>query len=407
MRILMLNNEFPPLGGGTGTVNRALLQRFGQMPGLEIDLVTSALGRSREQEQFAERIRIFKVPVNNQNIHHSSNRELLTYAARGLQLALQLQGVRPYDFCFAWSAVPAGGVALALRRLAGLNYLVRVCGPDIPGFERRYQVIYPLLAPMIRSIWSGAAEVVAKCDGEAQMIKAVDASVEVALVANGVDLASFQPTAPAPDSGPLRLLCVARLIERKGQHHLIAAVKRLAEAGIDVRLDLVGTGDAEASNVALARELGIAHLVRFVGYVAREQIAAHYAAANVFVLPSYNEGMSVATLEAMAAGLPVVVTRTGGTAELVVEGVNGLTFDWADVDALTAHIRQLAQNRPLIRQMSAASRQRAEQFSWDAAAEQYLELFNRLCERALRSPRKTRAGAAGDSRLSIGRRGIR
>ncbi|HEX9439466.1 MAG TPA: glycosyltransferase, partial [Roseiflexaceae bacterium] len=137
MRILMLNNEFPPLGGGTGTVNRALLQRFARVPGLEIDLITSALGRQPEQELFAERIRILKVPVNNRNLHHSSNRELLTYAARSLRAALKLQRARPYDLCFAWSAVPAGAVALALRRLTRLRYLVRVCGPDIPGFEQR------------------------------------------------------------------------------------------------------------------------------------------------------------------------------------------------------------------------------------------------------------------------------
>jgi hypothetical protein len=88
--------------------------------------------------------------------------------------------------------------------------------------------------------------------------------------------------------------------------------------------------------------------------------------------------MSVATLEAMAAGLPVVVTRTGGTDDLVEEGVNGLTFDWADVDTLTAHLQRLATDRNLARQMGAASRQRAMRFTWDAAAEHYLELFTQL-----------------------------
>ena len=63
VRILMLNNEFPPLGGGTGTVNRTLLQRFARVPWLEIDLITSALGRRAENSQFAERIHITKVPV--------------------------------------------------------------------------------------------------------------------------------------------------------------------------------------------------------------------------------------------------------------------------------------------------------------------------------------------------------
>ena len=177
MRVLMLNNEFPPLGGGTGTVNRALLERFAQVPGLEIDLITSALGKRPEEERFAERIRILKVPVNNQNIHHSTNRELLTYAGRALPFALKRHHVSPYDFCFAWSAVPAGGIALALRRLAGLRYLVRVCGPDIPGFEQRYTGVYPVLSPVIRAVWRGAAIVVAKCEREAEMIRAVDSRV--------------------------------------------------------------------------------------------------------------------------------------------------------------------------------------------------------------------------------------
>lgn len=379
MRLLMLNNEFPPLGGGTGTVNRALLQRFANMPGLSIDLVTSALGSEEEQEQFSEHIRIFKVPVCNRNIHHSSNRELLTYAARALRCTLTLHTARRYHLCFAWSAVPAGGVALALYHLTGLRYLVRVCGPDIPGFEQRYAWLYPILTPVIRTIWHHSETVVAKCESEAQMIRAVDGpDTAITLVPNGVDNDYFTPGTPTPTDGPLRLLCVARLIERKGQHHLIAAVKRLTDEGIDVMLDLVGTGDAQANNQAQVQALGIAERVTFSGYIPREAIAQHYANAHVFVLSSYNEGMSVATLEAMAAGLPVVVTRTGGTDELVVEGVNGFTFDWADIDTLTAHLRHLATDRVLARCMGTASRSHAAHFSWDAAAQHYMEMLEQF-----------------------------
>ncbi len=269
-------------------------------------------------------------------------------------------------------------VALALRRLSGLRYLVRVCGPDIPGFERRYGMLYPILSPAIRTAWRGAEVVVAKCIGEAALIHAVDRQIAVALVPNGVDLSTFPDVAAIPDNGPLRVICVARLIERKGQQHLIAAVRRLADIGVDVTLDLVGDGDAWAANEAQARKLGVAERVRFHGYVPRERIAAHYAAAHVFALPSYNEGMSVATLEAMAAGLPVVVTRTGGTAELVEDEVNGLTFDWADVDALAEHLRRLATDRAQARRMGAAARARAARFSWDAAAQGYLGMFERL-----------------------------
>ncbi len=374
MRILMLNNEFPPLGGGTGTVNRALLTRWARVPNLEIDLVTSAVGRAYQQEKFAERVHLHFVPVNNQNLHHSSNRELLRYAARALPYALELHRAKKYDFVFAWSAVPAGAVALALKKIAGLPYLVRVCGPDIPGFEERYSSLYLLLSPMIRATWRGATHVIAKCDDEAKMIQRVDVRVPVSIVANGVDTDAFT-VANIPDGGVLRLLCVARLIERKGQHHLIQAVRRLREEGMDVTLDLVGTGDAQSANEQLARALEVAERVKFVGYVPREKIAQQYANAHVFVLASYNEGMSVATLEAMAAGLPLVVTRTPGTKELVQENGNGLLFDWGDVDALTAHLKGLALNRGKAREMGKNSRARAQNFGWDVAAARWEDLF--------------------------------
>ncbi|MEI8305751.1 MAG: glycosyltransferase [Chloroflexales bacterium] len=377
MRILMLNNEFPPLGGGTGTVNRAILARLANVPDLEVDLVTSALGYRAERERLAERVRLFKVPVANRNIHHSSSRELLTYAALALPTALRLHRARPYDLVFAWSAVPAGGVALALRRLARLPYILRVCGPDIPGFERRYGPLYPMLTPTIKAIWRGATRLVAKCRAEAEMMLAVQPGMRIDLVPNGVDLNAFT-VAAITDGGPLRVICVARLIERKGQHHLIAALRRLVDQGCDITLELVGEGDARAANETLARRLGVADRVTFTGYVPREQIAAHYAAAHVFVLPSYNEGMSVATLEAMAAGLPAVVTRTGGAEELVDEGVSGNIVPWADVDSLAGRLHALAQRRDLARRMGQAARARAQGFSWDAAVERYLAMFREL-----------------------------
>jgi glycosyltransferase involved in cell wall biosynthesis len=378
MRVLMLNNEFPPLGGGTGTVNHALLERMARIPSLEIDLVTSAAGRDFESQHFSERVRIFKMPVNRRDIHHASNLELITYSNKALWHSLKLHLSRPYDLCMAWSALPAGVTALALRRLTGLRYLVRVCGPDIPGFEARYGALYPILTPVIKAVWWGAETVVAKCQGEAGLIHAVDPSVPVMQIPNGVDLAAFRKAAMSGEREPLRLLCVARLIERKGQHHLLEAIRLLEDRGVDVTLDLIGTGDALPAYKEQVQRLGITSRVRFHGYIPREVIAVHYAAADVFVLPSFNEGMSVATLEAMASGLPLVVTRTGGTADLVVENVNGLTFDWADVATLSGHLQSIARDRDLARRMGTASRLRAGMFSWESAAERYLRLFEEI-----------------------------
>src|ERR1051325_9359845 len=386
MRILMLNNEFPPLGGGMGTVNEALLQCYAAESGLKIDLITSALGSRSEVEQIAEHIRIIKVPIWNRNIHHCTWRELLLYTAQALQTSLKFCRDRPYDLCFAWSTVPAGGVALALHRWTGIPYGVWVSGPDIPGFEHRYDLLYPFLSPVIRRVWRQATHVVAKCVGEMRMIRAMCKDVNLRFIPNGVNLTTFKPgPISSGDDGPLNVVCVARLIERKGQDQLIDAVKRLTDEGLDVMLSLIGTGDAQTWYEDHARRIGIQVRVRFVGYVSREQISVCYNEAHVFALPSFNEGMSLAALEAMAAGLPIVVTRTGGTEELVEEGINGFSFHWGDNDQLTSHLRAFAKDRALVGRMGAIARTRAENFGWEKIAADFLDLFDQIASRSAKS----------------------
>jgi len=375
MKILMLNNEFPPLGGGTGTVNEAILKQLSSSSDLEIDLLTSSPSNKYESETFSSRIDIFKIPVDRFDIHHASNKELILYAIRAFSYGFRKNRQRKYDVCLAWSAVPAGASALCLKWISGLPYIVRVSGPDIPGFEERYKNLYPFLKPIIRSIWNNAEIVIAKCAAEAELIHKIDPRVGVTIIPNGVDAEQFNPGEPIPDKGPLKLLCVARLIKRKGQHHLIEAVKRITDQGIELTLDLVGSGDAEGEYRALVKFLQLEDRINFHGYIPREKMPDIYAQAHIFVLPSYNEGMSVATLEAMACGLPVIVSRTPGTEDLVKEGENGFTFAWGDIKTLTNHLLELESDRAYARRMGQESRKLAYRFSWESSSNKFNQIL--------------------------------
>jgi glycosyltransferase involved in cell wall biosynthesis len=379
MRILMLDNEFPPLGGGTGVVNYHLLQEFARYPELRVDLVTSSRSRSDYPvERFAERIAIYSVPVDNRNIHHSTNPELLRYAWRGWRLARRLARQRPYDLSFAFAGVPAGVMSWALRREFGLPYLVSLQGPDVPGFEARYNSIYPFLRPVLRVVWRQAGAVTAISEQHRALAQRLTPELPIPVIANGVETDVFFP---GGHGGPeIRLICVGRLIERKGQQHLLRAFAQLAPAyprGA-VRLVLVGTGDAEQPLRQQAADQGVADLVTFSGFVPREQMPEVYRQADLFVLPSQSEGMSIALLEAMAAGLAVVVTDTGGTDELVGHGDNGLVVDWADPDQLRNALRLLIDQGELRRRMGRRSRERAQAFAWPEIARQHLDLCARI-----------------------------
>jgi len=382
MKILMFNNEFPPLGGGTGTVNREIFLQFAGRTDIYIDLITSEIGTMRQVEQFAPNIRIFKYPVNNQDIHHSSNRELMSYAWQSFWAGWKMIRKEKYDLCMLWSTLPGGLGVWMLRKLTGLPYIVRVTGPDIPGFEARYQGVYKVVSPVIKRTWRNAEVVIGKCKQEIDMIQANENRVILKTIYNGIDTEKFQPIYQArKPNEALKLLCVARLIQRKGQHMLIQAAEQLKAKEIPVQIKLVGNGDEEEAYRKLAKELKVEAEIEFVGYVPREEIAQIYAWADAFCLPSYNEGMSNAVLEAMAVGLPVIVTPTGGTEELVSHGKNGFIFDFDDIDTLAEQIQQLAENPEKCTVMGKLARKRAETQDWGAIAKEYEKLFVELIKK--------------------------
>ena len=372
----MLNNEFPPLGGGTGTVNQYMLEYFSKIDNVSIDLLTSSQDGVPAQEQYSDHIRIFKVPVVNHCIHHSSNRELLAYVKGALLKSRELCRENKYDFSFAWCSVPAGYLAYLLYKFNKLPYFVRVSGPDIPGFEKRYKYLYPFLKPFLKATWNSAISTIAKCEEEVELLHRTSQTTNVKIIPNGVNLQRFKPNAlNEPRRGPLRCLCVGRLIYRKGQDQLIEAVAGLVERGVEVELKLVGTGSEEKAFVELAREKGVSQNIVFEGYVDREGIPGMYRAADVFLLPSFNEGMSVALLEALASGLPIIATRVGGADRIVRHGVEGFIYEFGEVDKIVEFLEECHGDRKKLMEMSLSARKRAEGFGWDRVFKEYQELF--------------------------------
>jgi glycosyltransferase involved in cell wall biosynthesis len=392
----MFDNEFPPLGGGTGVVNLHLFEGLAEYPDVRVDLVTSSRSRSTyETEQFSERITIHKVPVHNRNIHHATGLELLRYASRGWAYARRLVRAAPYDLSFAFAGVPAGAISFALHRTHGLPYIISLQGPDVPGFEARYRFLYPFLKPVLRRIWSSASAVLAISQDHCRLAQEFMPLQSVEVLHNGVDTESFRPPARVPPAPPVVILCAGRLIKRKGQHHLLRAVSALpAQVRAGCRLRLVGTGDSEEDLRVLASRLGISDRVEFAGYVPRERMPEEYRRAHLFVLPSQTEGMSMALLEAMATGLPVVVTDTGGSAELVRDGVTGYIVRWGDVAGLTRRLTSLLENPSLRVAFGEAARAIAQKFGWKAIVARYVELWA-TCSMGKRVVPLSRQGTPG------------
>lgn len=138
-----------------------------------------------------------------------------------------------------------------------------------------------------------------------------------------------------------RLLFVGRLAAVKGIPVLFEALAQLRTHHPDVRLTLVGDGPDREGLQALATRLGIADMVTFAGYADEDGVAVHLAGSDIFVLPSFAEGVPVVLMEAMAARLPVVASRVAGVPELVEDGESGYLVPPGSVEALVARIGTL------------------------------------------------------------------
>ena len=177
----------------------------------------------------------------------------------------------------------------------------------------------------------------------------------------GIDLTEFSMRdAPLSTDGPIRILAVARLVQKKGLGDAIRAVAQMQHA---CELVIVGDGPERESLLALVSELRLTETVRLPGSMTRREIVSLLQRTDIFLAPSVTaldgdiEGIPVAIMEAMASGVPVVSTRHSGIPELVRDDVSGFLLAEGDVAGLAMRLSQLACDASLRVRMGAAGRQ--------------------------------------------------
>ena len=365
----MLNYEYPPLGGGGSNACKYILEDFAHR-NLDVDLVTSS-SNIFETETIGNSVTIYKLPINKKDIHYWTQREIIAYSWKARKFIKKLMEENEYDICHAFFSVPCGAIAYLFRDK--IPYIISLRGSDVPGFNDRFGFQYVFLKPIIKKVWRDAKAVVSNSQGLKELALKTSSSQEISVIYNGIDVSEFDPNFDKRDNDEIKIVCVARLIERKGLKYLIEAIGELKDNNI--KLIIVGEGNQEEELKKLAVELKISDSVDFKGYVSHDRISDLYKNCDVFVLPSLNEGMSNALLEAMGTGLPVIVTDTGGTQELI-DG-NGIIVPMGDSNAIAEAIRGLMDDPDTRMQMGMRSREIAEQMGWSAVSEAYLRLYEK------------------------------
>ncbi|OZF00047.1 alpha-(1-2)-phosphatidylinositol mannosyltransferase [Rhodococcus sp. 14-2470-1a] len=365
-RTLLVTNDFPPRPGGIQSYLHSFATRF---PADEL-VVYAPRWRGDSHVKFDER-QPFEV------VRHPTTLMLPTplVARRAAQL------VRAHGCDSVWfgAAAPLAVMAPVVRRAGAETVVASTHGHEVgwsmvPGGRGTLRIIGNTV---------DTVTYVSKYT-RGRFAAAFGPRAALEHVPSGVDTDRFAPDAGARAELRARyglgdrptVLCLSRLVPRKGQDYLIRSMEGIRAKVDGAVLVIVGGGPYEGALRTLARKAGVEEHVIFTGTVPSAELAAHHTIADVFAMPSRTrgagldvEGLGIVYLEASATGVPVVAGMSGGAPETVLEGKTGLVVDGTSVDAITDAVVRILSDRALATSMGNAGRSwvRAE-WQWDALA---------------------------------------
>ncbi len=381
MKLLLINNEFPPIGGGGSTVTKYAL-RYLVKAGHEVTLITSRYQNLPKRET-VEGATVIRIPAVRRYKDFCAIWELVIFGVSALVYTFFYTFSHKVDFIQAYFAVPAGWVAWMVCKVLGppfrrvnIPYAVYFGGSDIPGANpSRYKNVYPLLTSLLTAIWRGAEFRTVCSDELVRLGKKADPTSEFIMIPNGVETDRFKPISRPPNP-KVKVLFIGRLIERKGFQRVIKALPRLRElAEVPFVVEVAGSGAFRGRLSEMAEELGVTDLIQYVGTVPYDQLEKSYQYADIFVLTSLYEGMPAVILEAMGCGLPIVASDVGGNNEIVKEGENGFLIPGDNTEKLAHDLATLVNDTALRARLGKKSREMAMAYDWSNIMAEYNKLY--------------------------------
>ncbi len=369
-RTLVVTNDFPPRQGGIQTFLAALLDR---LPAADLVVLASTSTGAAEHDAGLP-YRVVRAPT-----------AMLLPTPRVARAAAVLAREHRAETVVFGAAAPLGLLAPGLHR-AGVARSIGITHGHETGW-----VALPVGRQLLQRIAGGVdALTCISAFTRGRLAPALGDRTTLRQLSPGVDVTRFHPGADGTavreryglGAAPV-VVCVSRLVRRKGQDVLVEAWPRVLDRHPGARLLLVGGGPDEGRLRARVAALGLSGSVVLTGPVAPSALPEHYAAGDVFAMPCRTrrggldvEGLGMVYLEAAACGRPVVAGTSGGAPEAVRDGITGHVVDPRSAAAVAAAVTGLLDDPARAAAMGAAGRAWVEQrWSWDTIGATFAALL--------------------------------
>jgi glycosyltransferase involved in cell wall biosynthesis len=369
MKILTLNYEFPPLGGGGAPVSYNLAKELVNQ-GHEIDVVTMGFSGLKRFES-VEGINVYRVPCLRRKKEICHTPEMISYVLLALPTAVKLAREKRYDLNHTHFIFPTGVLSLMLKRLTGLAYVLTVHGSDVPGYNPdRFKVQHKVLAPLWKQVLRDAGRIIPLTEYLRSLIL-VNGPYEskITVIPNG-----FYPNTFLPRTKEKKILLVSRLLRRKGFQYFLEAIKNL---DLDYEINIVGDGPYLRDLKQMAGDNTTR--VNFLGWLDNNSPAMKqlYETSSIFVFPSEAENFPIVLLEAMSARMAIITSNSTGCPEVV--GDTALLVNPRDAVGIRECLLRLIHDDALRETMAQKAFERVQsRFLWQKVAAAYVGVYEEL-----------------------------
>ena len=382
MQLLLLNYEYPPLGGGAGSAMQNIAKQLVEM-GHNVDIITSHTKFAHNYVLDAG-VKVYKVPSFRKGIHDCGLRGAITYLFFAYFKLLKLFKKNKYDFIHYFFSLPTAFLSILPGKHRKLPYIVSLRGSDVPyydNYNRKLKILHKLYLPITKHIWKTAKEVIAVTYSLKETALHTNPGQLIEVIPNGIDTNIFSPSIENKKyDDEFRLITVSRLIKRKGIQHILTALSEIQESekmkkSNSVSLIIIGEGNFENQLRRMSEELGLSKVVTFLGFCDRETLPSYFRQSDAFILLSLAEAFGNVIAEAMACGLPIIGANQGGIPDLVGEE-NGILVQPENIQQTKTAILSMKNNKEMRIKMGKANVEKiVKNYSWSEIASAYKDIY--------------------------------
>lgn len=379
MKILFVNYEYPPIGGGGGVINAALAEELAIRH--DVTVLTSQGLRLPVTEE-RNGVRIIRVPVFFRRRQAAANfASLLAFLPSGMFYGRRLITSEKFDIINTHFALPSGPVGQILARWGSVPNVLSVHGGDLYDPSKRSSPHRHLVLRIwIRSLLKSAIFVIGQSNNTlGNMKKYYRSDIESELIPLGIrrppKVTGTREEFGLPVNSTL-LITIGRLVSRKAVDQLVAAMQALSSSKAD--LIIIGSGPEESGLRKLADSLGVGNNVHFMGQVSNLDKVKLLRLSDIYVSTSQHEGFGLVFLEAMAEGLPVVCYDFGGQSDFLEDHATGRLCALNDIDSFIQRTIELINDTGSREKMGVENRKRVKDYFIDTCARRYESVFERI-----------------------------